>query len=113
MVWLFNTVCCVLITASVLGAQDIAAKEVDYQMYSGIVSGLDKQTLTVTRTVAGKPPESRTFLLKPETKIEGKLKTKARVTVGYLSKDEGEVAMRVIVRGPAPLPPPPEPPKKK
>ncbi len=106
---------CVLLAAILTAAQDIDPKEdVTLQMYSGTVTDMDKDKVTVSRAVPGKPAEKRTFVLKPETKIEGKLKARVRVTVGYVSKDEGDVAMRIIVRSsaaPAPAPPPPAPPK--
>ncbi len=67
-------------------------------MFSGNIVELDKTKLTVRRSVPDKPDEKRTFLIKPETKVEGKLRTRARVTVGYMSNEEGDVAMRIIVR---------------
>ena len=54
--------------------------------------------IVVNRAVIGKPPENRSFLITSETKVEGKLKEGARVTVGFKPTEEGEVAMRIIVR---------------
>lgn len=80
-------------------------------MYSGTVVDLDKEKITVSRAVTGKPAEKRSFLMKTETKVEGKLKTRARVTVGFVASEEGDVAMRIIVRAPSATPAP-APPKK-
>ncbi len=74
-------------------------------MFSGNVVELDKSKLTVRRSVPDKPDEKRTFLIKPETKVEGRLRARARVTVGYMTNAEGDVAMRIIVRTGAPSSP--------
>lgn len=71
---------------------------VSYEFFSGTVTDLQPGKLTVLRTLPGKSPEKHTFILKPDTRIEGRLKTRARVTVGYISTDEGDVALRVVVR---------------
>jgi hypothetical protein len=65
---------------------------------SGTVSDLPPGKIVVNRAVLGKPPEERTFLVTSETKVEGRLRVNARVTVGYRTSDEGEVATRIIVR---------------
>ena len=66
--------------------------------FAGTVSQLTSETVTVGRTVRGKP-ESRTFQLTPQTKIEGKLVAKVRVTVRYVSEDEDYTATLIVVRG--------------
>jgi hypothetical protein len=48
--------------------------------------------------VLGKNSETRTFLITKETRIEGKLRLKARVTVRYTHDDEGNRALHIIVR---------------
>ena len=75
-----------------------AAEETTYEFFSGIVLQLPEGRLTVSRAVLGKPAENRSFLIKADTKVEGKLKVKARVTVGFKSSDDGDVAVRIIVR---------------
>lgn len=75
-------------------------------MFSGNIVELEKAKITVSRSVPGKPDEKRTFLIKPDTKVEGRLRAKARVTVGYMTNQEGDVAMRIIVRTGAPSSPP-------
>ena len=67
---------------------------------SGTVVEIPQGKLGVNRAVVGQPPENHTFTVTPETKIEGRLRVNARVTVGFKTTEEGEsVAVRVIVRG--------------
>ncbi|HLG97656.1 MAG TPA: hypothetical protein VKX49_15180 [Bryobacteraceae bacterium] len=54
--------------------------------------------ITVSRSILGKPPEKRTFLIKPDTRIEGNLRMRARVTVGYVVTDDANVARLIVVR---------------
>ena len=56
--------------------------------------------IVVNRALLGKPPENRTFLITSETKVEGRLRVGARVTVGFKPGEEGDVAVRIIVRSP-------------
>ena len=59
---------------------------------------LAEDKITVFKTVLGKSSETRTFLITPETRVEGKLRVKVRVTVRYTSEDEGDRALHIIVR---------------
>jgi carbonic anhydrase/acetyltransferase-like protein (isoleucine patch superfamily) len=53
----------------------------------------------VVRKVPSRPDESRVFVLDKDTKIEGKVRVNARVTVRFSADDGGAVhALRVIVR---------------
>lgn len=54
--------------------------------------------ITVSRSILGKPAEKATFWIKPDTKVEGNLRMRARVTVGYVVADEGNVARLIVVR---------------
>lgn len=54
--------------------------------------------ITVSRSILGKPAEKATFWIKPDTKIEGNLRMRARVTVGYVTGDDGNVARLIVVR---------------
>lgn len=57
----------------------------------------------MNRAVLGKPAENRVFIVNGETKVEqseGQLKTNARVTVGFKTTEDGDVAVRIIVRPP-------------
>jgi hypothetical protein len=66
--------------------------------FAGPIVELSATKVTVSRNVLGKT-EKRTFLIKTDTRIEGKLKVKEKVTVGFLTTDEGDIA-RLIVAHP-------------
>jgi hypothetical protein len=51
----------------------------------------------VSRAVLGKT-EKREFKLTADTKVEGKLRTKVRVTVRYESGESGDTATLIVVR---------------
>ena len=80
------------------------ATETNYEFVSGTITDLPPGRIVVNRAVLGKPPEDRMFLITSETKVEGVLKANARVTVGFKPTEEGDVAMRIIVRAAAPSP---------
>ena len=73
-----------------------SAKKAD-AFFAGTVVESTAEKLTLTRTVLGKP-EDRTFLVTPETKIEGRLRPRVRVTVRYISDENGDTATMIIVR---------------
>ena len=60
--------------------------------------------ITVTRTVRGQA-ESRSFRVTAQTKVDGKLQKSVRVTVGFITDDNGDTATLVVVRPPVPVPP--------
>lgn len=67
--------------------------------FSGVVTDLSTERVTVSRTVLGKPPEARSFAITKETKVEGgKLHNGARVTVRSAQSESGEVAVSIVVR---------------
>lgn len=74
--------------------------EARLEFFSGYVAELAADHLVVTRSVLGKANEKRSFRIVEKTKVEGKLRAKARVTVGYATSDEGDVALQIIVREP-------------
>src|ERR1035438_5584237 len=62
-----------------------AKSEPQYEdTFSGPIVEYSAEKITVSRTILGKP-EQHTFWIKPDTKIEGKLKVKAKVTVGFVT----------------------------
>ena len=67
--------------------------------FAGTVEVYTAQKITVSRTVLGKT-EKREFKITPETKIEGKLRARVRVTVRYVASDDGEIAKLIVVRVP-------------
>ena len=66
--------------------------------FTGTVTAVDDHKVTVNRTVLGKDSETRTFLVTPETRIEGRLRVRARVTVRFAPGEEGDRALHIIVR---------------
>jgi hypothetical protein len=73
-----------------------AAKD---QFFTGIVTAIDENKLTVNRMVLGKNSATKTFLITAETKFEGGMpRVRAQVTVRYVNTDDGDVAVNVILR---------------
>jgi hypothetical protein len=72
------------------------AKKAD-AFFAGTVVEWSAEKIMVTRTVLGKP-ENRSFVMTADTKIEGRLRAKIRVTVRYTSDDDGDTATMIIVR---------------
>jgi hypothetical protein len=72
------------------------------QYFSGTVVSYAGERVMVARTVLGKNSSSRYFTITGETQIEGKLKIKVRVTVQYVTKDEVDYAVHIIVRNQTP-----------
>jgi len=66
--------------------------------FSGPVVELTADKITVSRSILGKPAQKHTFLIKPDTRIEGKLKVRAKVTVGFVVTGEGDIARLIVVR---------------
>ncbi len=80
-------------------AQDNAPSEQPRsEFFSGVVTTLAGDRITVFKTVLGKSSETRTFLITPETRVEGKLRVKVRVTVRYTREEQGDRAVHIIVR---------------
>ena len=66
--------------------------------FSGVVTELTAEQVTISRAILGKEPERRTFAIRRDTRIEGKLKNKSRVTVRFAAGESGEVAVSIVVR---------------
>jgi len=79
-------------------AQQTAAPHKPAQTFSGTVVELTAEKVTVSRSILGSPAQKRSFVLKPDTRIEGRLRAKARVTVGFVTTEEGDVAQLIVVR---------------
>ena len=68
-------------------------------IFSGTVTRLTDRSVTIVRRVPGQPPVTREFTRDAGTTVEGKLRSKARVTVRYKALDDGGfVAVHIIVR---------------
>jgi hypothetical protein len=68
------------------------------QYFSGTVVSFSLEKVTVSRTILGKSDSSRSFSITSETQIDGKLRAKVRVTVQYVTKDDLDRAIRIVVR---------------
>jgi hypothetical protein len=66
------------------------------RQFTGIVTALDKTTLTVEKR--GKKPQSRVFTRHAELKTTGDLEKDAHVTVYYRDEGGQVVAHRVVVK---------------
>jgi hypothetical protein len=66
------------------------------RQFTGIVTALDKNTLTVEKL--GKKPQSRVFTRHAELKTTGDLEKDAHVTVYYREESGRSVAHRVVVK---------------
>src|SRR5579862_8882423 len=68
--------------------------------FAGIVMVYNPEQITISRAVLGKT-EKRSFRLTSETRVEGKLRMRVRVTVRYFTDDEeGDTATLIVVRAP-------------
>lgn len=69
------------------------------QIFSGTVTKLTDEAVTVVRKVIGHDAVTREFARDAATRVEGKLREGARVTVRYKpGEDSGFVALYIIVR---------------
>jgi hypothetical protein len=68
------------------------------EFFSGTITALTDDKITVSRTVLGKSTETRTFVINSETRVEGKLRVKVRVTVRFATEEETDRALHIIVR---------------
>lgn len=76
-----------------------ASKSKGLRQFTGIVTALDKTTLTVEKR--GKKPQSRVFTRHAELETTGDLEKDARVTVYYRDVGGQVVAHRVVVKSPS------------
>lgn len=95
---------CMAVSPVLMSAQDTPPKpespksEPQYEdTFSGPIIEYSTDKITVSRNNLGKA-EQRTFWIKPDTKIEGKLKVKVKVTVGFVTTDDGDIARLIVVR---------------
>jgi hypothetical protein len=69
------------------------------EIFSGTVTKLTGESVTVVRKVPGHDAVTREFVRDAQTKVEGKLRERVRVTVRYMAGDDGGfVAVYIIVR---------------
>ncbi len=89
-----------------LSKKDAPKSEPSYDdTFSGPVVELSTTKITVSRSILGKPAEKHTFLIKSDTRIEGRLRVHTKVTVGFVTNDDGDIARLIVVRAGAQKPP--------
>lgn len=85
--------------------QEEAAPPPKDQFFTGTVTKIDDTAITVARTVLGKASTTKTFEITPDTKFEGgKPRAHLRVTVRFVSTEDGDRAVHIIVRSTARAP---------
>jgi hypothetical protein len=88
-----------LLALSLLPAAHLPAEAPAATIFSGTVTAFCPESLTVARRILGYPVVTRTFRLTDETRVEGRLRSGARVTVRYRAVENGAFdALRIIVR---------------
>lgn len=71
-------------------------------IFSGTVTAASAESVTVLRKVPARADEIRQFVVDKDTRVEGKLRLNARVTVRFRADARGVVhALRIIVRAEA------------
>ncbi len=100
---LFAVLICLLLPCLVAQTFDVTGRFVSItksksQFFAGVVTSLSPGLVVVSRTIPGRKPEHRTFLITPRTKIFRSLKVKQRVTVRFQRQIEGDVAVEIQVR---------------
>lgn len=69
--------------------------------FSGFVDSYETGRITVRRSSLGTKEEFRSFTVTPETRVEGRIRPKSRVTVRFVAYDEEDrVALSILVRDP-------------
>jgi len=67
--------------------------------FSGIVTDIKPDSITVVRKLPAKDPVTRTFEMDAKTTVEGQIRENARVTVRYATRGDGSLrALHIIVR---------------
>jgi hypothetical protein len=95
--------CLTICVWTTVAQQDTPEQKKQDTFFAGTVTEWNAEKISVSRTVSGKA-ESRTFRITSDTKVEGKQKVKVRVTVRYVSDDDGERATLIVVRTTQPKP---------
>jgi hypothetical protein len=67
--------------------------------FSGTVTDVKPDSITVVRKLPAKDPVTRTFAMDSKTTVEGRIRENVRVTVRYAPQEDGSLrAVHVIVR---------------
>lgn len=67
--------------------------------FSGTVTAVKPDSITVVRKLPAKDPVARTFAMDAKTTVEGQIHENVRVTVRYATQEDGALkALHIIVR---------------
>ena len=93
-------VCLIALPAAAWSRQDPVAQDAAKKtsIFSGIVTAVSPTSVTVNRKGLGPDSVTNTFAIDGETRVEGKLRARAKVTVVYAATEDGMLAIRIIVR---------------
>ena len=70
------------------------------QVFAGYVTEFNPILISVSRkNASGKEMVHKSFTMDGHTRVEGKIKLNARVTVQYMADGDSNHAVRIIVRG--------------
>jgi hypothetical protein len=93
-----SLVCCTIFAGLAAGVQqDLPPEKKPETFFAGIVTEYTPDKISVSRVVSGKS-ENRSFRVTKDTKVDGRLRPKVRVTVRYASDDDGDIATLIVVR---------------
>lgn len=84
------------VAASKSAAAPTAKAKNSLHQFTGVVTALDKQSLTVEK--GGKKPATRTFARHEDMSVTGDLTKESRVTVYYRDEGGKSVARKVVVK---------------
>ena len=85
---------------AVRAQQSVPEQKKPDAFFSGSVTEAAADKVSVARRISGKL-QKRTFRVTPQTRIEGKLQPRVRVTVQYSTDDQGvNTATRIVVHTP-------------
>jgi len=76
------------------------------QFFAGTITAITNDQITISRTLVGHQPDTRSFQLTGKTKMNKvNCKPNTKVTVRYQHLPEGDVALQVLVHPPNNKPP--------
>jgi hypothetical protein len=82
-----------------LGQTPASKTAAEGSIFSGTVTASAPDRISVVRRVPAKADESRDFAIDKDTKVEGRLRVNARVSVRFKTGDDGvSHALHIIVR---------------
>jgi len=103
--WALSVLLVLVLTSPVRSQDDKNAAPPQYQYFAGVVTALTATSVTVMRSVLGKST-TRAFAITRDTIIQGgKPRVRSKVTIKWIASDDGDRAVKIILRSPGPPPP--------